>query len=223
MGEAVGQIVSFGVTVALSPVPIIAVVLMLATPRGGVNGPAFLGGWIVGIAVLGTIVLLITDATSGSRHDAHATWLSILTIALDLFLLLIIAREWRRRRGERDAQLPTWMRTIDQFTAARSGSTGVVISVVNPKNLPLVVGAALAIAQTGAKALSQAVALTVFTAIAAVGVGAPVAMYLVMGERANTLLGGLHRWVARRNAAIMAVLCLLIAVKLIVDTINAVS
>jgi hypothetical protein len=57
MGQAVGQVLSFGVGVALSPVPIIAVVLMLATPRGRVNGPAFLAGWVVGLTVVGTVVL----------------------------------------------------------------------------------------------------------------------------------------------------------------------
>ena len=45
MGEAIGQVLSLGVGVALSPVPIIAVVLMLATPRGGSDGAAFLLGW----------------------------------------------------------------------------------------------------------------------------------------------------------------------------------
>ena len=67
MGQAIGQVLSFGVGVALSPVPIIAVVLMLATAKGRVNGPAFLAGWIFGIAVLGTIVLL---AASGATAPA---------------------------------------------------------------------------------------------------------------------------------------------------------
>jgi hypothetical protein len=39
--EGIGQVLSLGLGVALSPVPIIAVVLLLATPRGRVNGPAF--------------------------------------------------------------------------------------------------------------------------------------------------------------------------------------
>jgi hypothetical protein len=56
MGEAMGQVLSFGVGVALSPVPIIAVVLMLGTPRARVNGPAFVVGWVVGLAAVGTIV-----------------------------------------------------------------------------------------------------------------------------------------------------------------------
>jgi len=50
MGEAIGQVVSLGVGVAISPVPIIAVVLMLGTPRGRVNGPAFIAGWLAGLA-----------------------------------------------------------------------------------------------------------------------------------------------------------------------------
>ena len=53
MGDAIGQVLSFGVGVALSPVPIIAVVLMLGTPRARSNGPAFVAGWILGLAVVG--------------------------------------------------------------------------------------------------------------------------------------------------------------------------
>jgi hypothetical protein len=82
MVQAIGQVLSFGVGVALSPVPIIAVVLMLATPKGRVNGPAFLSGWIVGIAVLGTIVLLAASGASASKHGTPATWVSILKIVL---------------------------------------------------------------------------------------------------------------------------------------------
>ena len=44
MGEAIGQSLPLAIGVALSPVPIIAVVLMLTTPRARANGPAFLLG-----------------------------------------------------------------------------------------------------------------------------------------------------------------------------------
>jgi Sap, sulfolipid-1-addressing protein len=48
MSDAIGQVLSLGVGVALSPVPIIAVVLMLGTPRARTNGPAFVLGWVIG-------------------------------------------------------------------------------------------------------------------------------------------------------------------------------
>ena len=224
MGQAIGQVLSFGVGVALSPVPIIAVVLMLATPKGRVNGPAFLAGWIAGIAVLGTIVLLIASGASASKHGAPATWVSIVKIVLGVLLLLLAAKQWRGRpRGEGEPRLPAWMKAIDKFTAVRSVAMGIALSAVNPKNLLLVVGAAAAIAQTGASAGSQAVALAVFILIATLGVGAPIAIYFLMGDRAPKILGELHDWMARENATIMAVICLVIGAKLIGDAITALA
>jgi threonine/homoserine/homoserine lactone efflux protein len=224
MGQAIGQVLSFGVGVALSPVPIIAVVLMLATPKGRVNGLAFLAGWIAGIAVLGTIVLLIASGASASKHGAPATWVSVVKIVLGVLLLLLAAKQWRGRpRGDGEPRLPAWMKTIDKFTAVRSAAMGIALSAVNPKNLLLVVSAAAAVAQTGASTGSQAVALAVFTLIATLGVGAPVAIYFFMGHRATKILGELHDWMARENAVIMAVICLIIGAKLIGDAITALA
>jgi threonine/homoserine/homoserine lactone efflux protein len=224
MGQAVGQILSFGVGVALSPIPIIAVVLMLSTPRGHVNGLAFLGGWILGIAVLGTIVLLVAGGASASKDGIPATWVSVLKIVLGAALLLLAAREWRGRpRGRTRPELPGWMKSIDSFTPTRSIAMAVALSAVNPKNLVLVVGAAAAIAQTGASAGSQAVALIVFIIIGSLGVGAPVAIYYLMGDRATTILADLRDWMARENATIMAVICLVIGAKLIGDAITALA
>jgi threonine/homoserine/homoserine lactone efflux protein len=80
IGQAIGRALPFAVGVALSPVPIIAVVLMLSTPNGRVGGLAFLIGWVVGIAVPGTIVLLVAGGASASKHGSPATWVSIVKI-----------------------------------------------------------------------------------------------------------------------------------------------
>jgi hypothetical protein len=48
MGEVIGEVLPFGVGVALSPFSIVAVVLILATARARSNGPVFLIGWLVG-------------------------------------------------------------------------------------------------------------------------------------------------------------------------------
>ena len=42
MGQAIGEVLPLAVGVALSPLPIVAVVLMLVTVRAKVNGPAFI-------------------------------------------------------------------------------------------------------------------------------------------------------------------------------------
>jgi threonine/homoserine/homoserine lactone efflux protein len=224
MGQAIGQVLSFGIGVALSPVPIIAVVLMLATPKGRVNGPSFLAGWIVGLAVVGTIVLLISSGASASSNGAPATWVSILKIVLGLLLVLLAIKQWRGGpRGDAEPELPAWMKTIDTFTPVKSAGMAVLLSAINPENLLLTVGAAAAIAQTGSSAIDQAVALAMFVLLGTLGVGAPVAIYYAMGEKATKILSELHDWMARENATIMAVLCLIIGAKLIGDAITALA
>lgn len=222
MADAIGQVLSLAVGVAISPVPIIAVVLMLATPRGRVNGPAFLGGWLLGLAVVGTIVVVVANGAGATDSDATpATWVSWLKIALGLLLVLVAVKQWRGRpRGAEEAALPGWMRTIDRFTPGRAVAMGAALSAINPKNLLLTVGAAAAIAQADVSTGDEVVALAVFIVIGTLGPAAPVLVSLFMGSRAREVLDEMKVWMAAHNAAIMAVLCLVIGAKLAGDGIS---
>jgi len=224
MGQAIGQTLSFGVGVALSPMPIILVVLMLSTPKGRVTGLAFLSGWIIGLAVVGTTVLLLASAEDASEAGAPATWVSAVKIGLGILLLLLAVKEWRERpRSDAEPELPGWMTTVDKFSPAKSAGTAVLFGAIKPKNLILIIGAATAIAQTGASTASQAVALAVFVVVASAGVAVPLAIYFFTGDRATMILSGLRDWMTRENATIIAVICLIIGVKLIGDAIAALS
>jgi threonine/homoserine/homoserine lactone efflux protein len=224
MGQAIGQVLSFGVGVAISPVPIIAVVLMLATPRGRANGPAFLVGWVVGLALAGTVVLLVASGADASEQGEPADWVSWLKLVLGLLLLLLAVRQWRGRPHEGEqATMPKWMQALDAFTAPKALGAGVLLSALNPKNLLLTVGAAAAIAQTGISAGEQAVALAVFVILGTVGVAAPVVIYFALGHRSAEILERMRRFLSANNAAVMSVLLLVIGAKLIGDGITGLT
>jgi threonine/homoserine/homoserine lactone efflux protein len=224
VGDAIGQVLSFGVGVALSPVPIIAVVLMLGTPRARANGPAFIVGWVVGLAVVGTVVLLVASGADASEDGEPATWVAIVKLVLGVLLVLVAIGQWRGRPREGDdAALPKWMQTIDTFAPGKALAMGALLSAANPKNLILTLGAASAIAQTGIGTGEQAIALAVFVVIGTLGPGLPVAIYFALGARAEHVLDELKQWMAGHNAAIMAVLCLVIGAKLVGDGISRLS
>jgi threonine/homoserine/homoserine lactone efflux protein len=222
MGDVVGQILSFAVGVAVSPVPIIAVVLMLTTDRGRVNGPAFVLGWIAGLALAGTAILLLAGQADASDGGEPATWVGVLKLMLGLGLLALAVKQWRGRPADSEAaELPNWMQKIDGFAPGRALALAVALAAVNPKNLLLTVGAATTIAHAGLEAGEQAVALGVFILVASLGIGAPVAIYFALGEKSASLLGGLKDWMAHNNAAIMTVLLLVLGAKLLGDGITA--
>ncbi|MET8894082.1 GAP family protein [Streptomyces albogriseolus] len=224
MGEAIGQILSYGVAVALSAFPIVGVVLMLATPRARSNGPALLLGWILGLALVGTIVLLVSGGAGPSGQGQPADWVSALDLALGVLLLWVAVKEWRARpRGDEEATLPKWMKTVDSFTPVKALALGTALSALNLKNLLLSIAAASAIARTDASAGAQAVALAVYVVLGALGPGTPVLLYFALKERSEHILDGLKLWMERHNTAIMAVICLLFAAKLVGNAISDLS
>jgi threonine/homoserine/homoserine lactone efflux protein len=224
MGQAIGDLLPAAVGVAISPLPIVAVVLMLVSARGRANGPAFLLGWIVGVAGSGAVLLLIASGADAHEDGQPADWVSWLKLVLGLGLLLLAAKQWRGRPHEgEEPSTPKWMGALDAFTPVKAGGAGIVLSALNPKNLLLIVAGAAAIAQTGISAGQQTVALLVFTLIASVGVAIPVVIYYALGDRSTELLDRLKTWMARNNGVIMAVLLLVIGVKLIGDAISGLS
>lgn len=205
--------------------PIVGVILMLSTPRAQITGPAFLLGWLAGIAGVGTVVLLAASAGDASQQGQPEDWVSVVKLVLGAMLLVIARRQWKQRpRPGETAEMPEWMATVDGFSAVKAAGFGVLLSAVNPKNLLLVAGGAAAIAGTGTPAGSQAAALAAFTAIATLGTATPLALYYFAGdETSKRIMGDLKNWMSEHNAAIMAVLCLLLGAKLIGDAISSLS
>ena len=218
MGQAIGQMLTMAVGVALSPIPIIASVLLVSSPRGRVNGPAFVLGCAASAAVIGGILIAVGVGSGTDESGGPSTAASALKTVLGVILLGLAARQWRGRPvGDEEPPLPKWMGALDGFSPAKSLLAGVVVTGLNPKNLLLVVAGAAAVASAGATAGEEAVAWALFTLIAIVGVATPVVISFAMGDRSDELLQRLRQWMAHNNGVIMAVILLLIGVKLLGD------
>src|SRR5436190_20434914 len=224
MGEAIGNMLPMAIGVAISPVPVIAVVLMLGTPRARVNGPAFAVGWLAGLAIVGAVVLVLASGNAASDTGEPDTWASVLKLAFGVLFVLMAARAWhgRPKAGE-EAPMPKWMLAIDGFAAGKSLGAGALLSGLNPKNLALTVAAGTAIAQTEISGGQQAIVLAIFVVLGSLTILAPVAVYFLMGARATEILDELKRFMGAHNAAIMTVLLLVLGAKLIGDAIAGLS
>jgi hypothetical protein len=114
--------------------PIVAVVLMLVTPRARTNGPAFLLGWIVGIALAGAVLLAIAGPSSASEQGEPAAWVNWLKLVLGLLLVLVAVRRWRARPHEgEEVPTPRWMGALDNFTPPKAAGAAVLLGTINPR------------------------------------------------------------------------------------------
>ena len=72
MSDTLSQLLPSAVGVAISPLPIIAVVLMLVTARGRVNGPAFLLGWMTGLVMVGAVLLAVASGGDARERETRS-------------------------------------------------------------------------------------------------------------------------------------------------------
>ncbi|MFI6359627.1 GAP family protein [Streptomyces sp. NPDC050743] len=202
MGSAIGQLLSAAVGVAISPLPMIALVVMLATPHGRANGIAFVTSWMATLATVGVIMLVIgRGAHEGGKA---ATWTLWLTLALGVLFALLAVKQWRDRpRPGEAAELPAWMAKVDKFSPGRCAGLAAALSGANPANLALTVGAIAAVDGAVSRVGVKAVALAVFVVVASVSVLVPLGLYMFGGSEGDVTLDSWKTWLSRHNSAIV--------------------
>ena len=213
--QAIGELLPSAIGVALSPLPIVAVILMLGTDRARSNGPAFALGWIAGLVIVSVIVLLVAG-DADNPDSTTSTSINWLQVGLGVLFLAMAGREWRSRpkHGE-ETEMPKWLATVDAFTPAKSLGLGAGLSAINPKNLALTAAAAASVAQAGLSGSESVAAVAVFVVIASATVAGPVLFYLLATDRAAGPLASLKEFMSRHNAVIMIVVLLILGAKLL--------
>ncbi len=216
MGQGIGEVLTWAVGVAISPIPIIAVILMLFSARARVNGTAFLSGWILSLAAVSTVVYVLAHDGNVATSTTAADSVSWGKIVLGAALVLLALRNWRTAAGSRgrarDAQVDGRRGPDVAGQGVRPGGRP---GRVNPKNLLLTLGSATGLAQLGLSTADAIVAIVVFVVIASLSIAVPVAYAVFGGAKAKTTLESAKTWLTAHNAAVMAVLFLVFGVDLI--------
>jgi threonine/homoserine/homoserine lactone efflux protein len=224
VGQALGQLLPLAIGVALSPFPIIAVILMLFSARASSNGPAFLLGWLIGIGAVAAIALVSADAASVSTESEASNASSWVKLAFGLLLALGAVRQWRARpaAGE-EPPMPKWMKGIDAFTAPKALGLAALLGALNPKNLLLGAAAGTTIAQADVSSGERWGAWLIFVLLASLTVAIPVLYYLLGGDGARRTLDSWKTWLQQNSTAVMAVLLLMLGVVLVGQSIQTLS
>jgi threonine/homoserine/homoserine lactone efflux protein len=226
MGEAMLQAVlgslPSALGIALSPLPVAAVILMLFSERATANGLSFVVGWMAGLAVVAALVVF-SGLGAASPSGGPSLISGVVRILLGLLLGFMAIRNWRSRASAGEApEAPAWMASIGGFTAVKAFGVAALLSGVNPKNLALNVSAVSAMQESGLAQQQLAGAVVVFIVLASLSVALPVIYRLVAGQRATVTLDGWKTWLIANNGTVMAVLFSVFSVKLLSEGLRVV-
>ena len=213
MSNAIGIILSHAVAVAISPLPVVAVILILLMPKARTNSVAFLAGWLLALVAIGVAVLLSGGLGSGESGEAPLS--GVVKLFFGLLLLLLAVRLWRTRSGKgEEPEMPRWMVAIDRIGPIKSVGMAALLAGLDPKNLALTLATATTIATLGISPVKQVFGLTVFVVLGSITVAAPVIFYHLMGRGAERGLNRIKDWLVVNNRTVMMVLLIIFGVKL---------
>lgn len=212
MGSAISEVLPAAIGVVfVNPVPIMAVILMLLSPRAKSTAPMFVAGWAASLLlVLGLLLFAASPEPVVGDDKAPSTLSSVVRLLLGLVLLFLAFRQWKMqpKSGEVPAP-PPWMLKIDRSTPAAALGLGTMMSGVNPKNLALNLVAVVAIAQAHLTTGGKLIQMTIYALLASAGVLAPVIWYFAAPETATKALTRARAWLTANHALIIAIVLFL--------------
>ncbi len=219
MAEIIGDILGLAVGIAVSPVPIAAVILMLFASKARVTGPFFLIGWLTGITLVVTVVLFVPGL--GGDTGEPSTTTGVIKGILGLLLLFAAVRQWMSRPSPgSETTMPRWMTGVDTMGGGGAFGLALALTVLNPKNLLLAAAAGAVIGAAELNMIETVLAVGTFTVVASLTIAIPVIGHLIAGDRIQPALDNTKDWMIQNNPAVMSVLLLIFGVILVGDAIS---
>jgi threonine/homoserine/homoserine lactone efflux protein len=125
LGEVIGDLLPLAVGIAISPTPIIAVILMRLSRQAGRTSTGFLLGWIGGIVVVTVVVLLLVGQAGNTSSSKPSRVSSVLKLVFGLLLFLMAFKQWQGRPKAGEAgTMPKWMSPSALLGKGIGGLTG---------------------------------------------------------------------------------------------------
>jgi len=222
MISSVLDVLPSAVGVAISPLPIVSLILILMSNKAKANGVAFLAGWLIGLMIIGVIGLNLIDPDGGKdKHNPVVLWIQVI---VGILVLVLAAKNWMNRpRTNLEPKMPKWMQNLSKMPWYIAFGLAIFFIVLNPKNLALALDGVTSIAEDPISTAAQYGTLIIYTLVASLSIAAPVVYYFSGGAGAKKLLSKLKGWLVKNNAVIMAVVLLLVGLKITIEAIAKLS
>lgn len=217
MTSSLGDLLPFAAAIALSPFPVLAIILLLTTPRATANGVAFALGWVVGLSAISVGFVALAGAV-GADDPGGSAGVAWGRLGLGVLLLAAAAKKWRGRPPEGvEPPAPAWMERLAGMEPGRALVLGLALGGANPKNLALAGAAGASIVEAGADAGTDVASIALFVLLASSTVLGAVGAHLVLGDRAAAALSRVDAAMRQHQVVIVCIVLLVFGLKLVGD------
>lgn len=215
LADAIGKMLPAMMAIALTPIQIVAAIVVLGGPRGRASGFAFLAGWLVALGALATVANLLVE-TLGEGGRTASPLLHWFQLAAGLLLLVMAMRLWRARpRSGEERAAPAWAASLGEAGPARAFAAGASTAAANPKIIALVLSSATSLAYLALSARQLLAVTCLFVLLGSMPLISLVVAHATGGPATASRIRDLKGFMLRHNDVILAVVLAMLGVNIL--------
>lgn len=217
MWVVVGAVLPQALGIALSPVPMVCIVLVLMSSGPIKAGLSFVLGWCGALAIATALVVVLTDVVAKDGSESARDGVDVVKLAVGVVFAVLAVRYWRKRPqpGE-PAPRPAIVEKILTLSGPGLVLTGAGAALANIKNLPLIISSGSQIGGSGLTTGQELGAAAMFVVAASLTVLIPlIAVAIVGAQRSAAPLAALEEWLVGNLNTILVVLLTVLAAVMI--------
>jgi threonine/homoserine/homoserine lactone efflux protein len=116
-----------GLVVTLEPIPLTAMILLLAAERGILKGLGFTLGWLLTLVVIVAVTVFLTGGKPLRPQTAPSTAALTVKLAIGVVLVYIGYRRWGKPSTNEPKRQPKWMAGIDRINPLAAAGLGFLL------------------------------------------------------------------------------------------------
>jgi hypothetical protein len=217
MAGLLARIVPLALGVAASPLPVVAILVILLTKRARSSSLIFTAAWVSGNAVAISIAVIFAGQFKRPLVGLDLPYEGLITALLGAGLVVAawVAHTGRERSEDPDAA-PGWLRAVDNLSPAGGAFVAFTNATTSPKNLALAITAGVAIQAADVHPAQQTLAALSYVVVASLSVVIPVVFYFASGKKAKSTLARWKQFVTLKASAIAELTMFVLGIALLV-------
>lgn len=222
MAQAIGATLTKAFAIAISVIPLVGLIVFVTAKGGRAKGAAYTSGWFLSLWLATFALSWIGTAALSGSDGKPSTGVALLQGGLGVIFFAISV--WfiaNRPKDPSQVKQPGWMTAVDSTSAVVAFGIGAFGVVVNGKNLPLILSAAVDFSLANLRVGQLVVVVTIFAFTGTMLAMLPLVYALIRPQSSAKLLDEMRTWLIAHNAPIMAAIFALMGVSFLGQAISA--
>lgn len=202
MWDTLVSILPYTIGFIVSPLPVVALILVLVGRQGVRRATVFELFWLAASFVSILLIMMLIGDITPPEDGTKPPWQYSVTLLMGLVLLLVAlltrTRVYRKKHDKK-IRKPGWLKAIDRFKTSEIALLSVALVVLNPTNLSMVLAASINLANLQIPVGEAVLPVAIFVLIGSLSVLVPYIVVVIAGERVHNALHAVRHWLMQHG------------------------